>query len=112
WRLLPTLPDKRASTAVPVFRIIVGARQQFVRASRRDDVGGAVGPELRELGVVRNGEKQNLAGVGVDRGKQRRVAQVKVSLVKRDLRGILWESLKSVTLERAPALVAKRFVFP
>src|SRR5262245_34035235 len=102
-----------AHPAAPVVRIVVAMWQQFTGARRLDDSDGAVAPELRPLSVERYGEVQLLTGVGVDRGEQRGVGDVEISLIERDLRRVLREGLlESVALERAPVLGIDCFAFP
>src|SRR6516165_6168019 len=82
-----------AQPAAPLVRIIVAARQQFTGARRLDNGDSAVAPELRPLSVERHDEMQLLTGVGVDRGKQGGISDVEISLIERDLRGVLRECL-------------------
>ena len=73
---------------MPVIRVVIGARQEFVGAGCCDDIGGAVTPFLRALGIERDQEVQYLARIGVDDGEQCRVGDVAVALIERDLREI------------------------
>src|SRR5262249_35283873 len=58
----------RADPAAPIFRTVIGAWQQFAGARCLDDIDGAIGPELRALGIERQEEMQPLTSVGVRYG--------------------------------------------
>src|SRR5262245_35915841 len=103
----------RADFAGKLVWVLVRARQQVTGARRRDDVGGAVGPQLRALGGERYPKMQLLAGVGVDRAEQRRIGQLEVGLIERDLGRVSREfSLKAITRERAVIFRVERLAFP
>jgi hypothetical protein len=67
--------------APPILGIVEAAWQQLARARRLDDVGGAITPHLRPLGIKRDKEMQALAGIGVRRGEQRGIGDVEIRLV-------------------------------
>src|SRR5262249_44707099 len=92
-----------AQAASPILGIVEAARQQLAGARRLDDVGGAITPHLRPLGIKRDKEMQPLAGVGVGRGEQRGIGDVEIRLIERHLRGVLREGLlESIALDGAP----------
>src|SRR5262249_37331824 len=102
-----------AQAASPILGIVEAARQQLAGARCLDDVGGAITPHLRPLGIKRDKEMQPLTGVGVGRGEQCGIGNVKVRLIKRQLYGVLREGLlESVALGRAPVLGVDRLVLP
>ena len=59
----------RTDLAGKLIPVAVGARQQLAGARRRDDIGGAIAPQLRALGVEWHPEMQLLTAVNVDRGE-------------------------------------------
>src|SRR5262249_60214694 len=92
-------------SAAPVFRIVEGAWQQLSGARRLDDVDGAVGPELRALGVEWHEEVQPLTGIGVCHREQRGVGNVEIGLIERNLYSVVRECLfQPVTFNCAPVL--------
>src|SRR6516165_9676392 len=94
WKI-PAAPFVRAEFAAPIFRIIECPRQQLTRTRGRDDIGRAVGPELRALGV--------------ERDEQRWIRHIEIRLVEENLRVIVREGfLEPVALERAPVLSVER----
>jgi hypothetical protein len=103
----------RAHSASPVFGIIEATRQQFTGARRLNDVNGAVTPQLRALGIERHEEVQPLTRVGVGDGEQRRVGDVEIGLIKRDLCSVMRKGLRqSVALNRFPVLGVDCFMLP
>ena len=98
---------------MPIVRIVIGAVQQFAGACCGDDVGNAITPHLRALGIERHPEMQLLAGVSVDRAEQCRVGQIEISLIERNLRAIAWKFFfETVLSKRAPIFRAQRLAFP
>jgi len=71
-----------AHFAVPILGIVVGAREQFTGTRRLDDVGRAVGPHLRALGVEWHEEVQLLASVRVRHREQCGIGDVEVGLIE------------------------------
>ena len=65
-----------------------GARQQLLHFACAHDQRGAVARLLRERGIEGHEFAVKLEGVPVERGEQRRVGQVEVGLIERDLRRV------------------------
>src|SRR6516165_2018873 len=88
---------KRTPCTPMIFAAVICSRQQLTFSRCLDDVCGAVGIELRQLGLEGNEEEQNLAGVSIDRAEQYRAGYIEIGLIQRHLHGILRESfLQSV----------------
>ena len=102
-----------AHAASPILGIVEAARQQLPRACRLDDVGRAITPQLRPLGIEWDKEVQTLAGIGVGCGEQRGIGDVQIRLIERHLCCVLREDLlESVALDRAPVLGVDSLVLP
>jgi hypothetical protein len=68
---------------------------------------------LCALGIKWHEKVHALTGIGVERGKERRVGDVQIGLVKRDLCRVLGKGLgQAVALELLPAFGTKRFMLP
>lgn len=75
---LAALADGRAS-------VISGARQQFLAFARHDDLDGPIAHVLCKRGIERDQLAIELPGVAIERSEQRRIRQVEIGLVERDL---------------------------
>ena len=98
---------------MPVVLRTEAPRQQLAGARCFDNVGRAVAPQLRALGIERDEEMQPLAGIGVGRGKERGIGNVEIRLIQRYLRGVLREyPFESVALGRLPVFAVDGLVLP
>jgi hypothetical protein len=71
-----------ADPAMKIVRVVGEARQELASASCSDDRLGVADRALRALGVKRQGEVKNLAGVDVYAGDKRGIGLVEEVLVK------------------------------
>ena len=101
-----------AHAAVPILRVVVGARQQFARTCCFNNHDRTVGPKLRTLGVERHQKMQTFARICVQRGEQCRIGDVEIRLVEGDLRCVLGKRFEPVTFECAPVFRINRLVLP
>src|SRR6516164_9507139 len=102
-----------AHAATKILRVVVGAREQLTGSGRLDDEGGPIAPFLRALGRERHPEVQPLAAVGIGDREQCGIGLFEISLIERDLRGVLRKCfLKPVALDRAPVFPIGRLVLP
>jgi ABC-type lipoprotein export system ATPase subunit len=79
--------------ATPVSRILCEMREQFAGVRSLDDHQRAVGPVLRALGIERDGEVEEFAGISVYTSEEARRDHIQVGLIQTHLCAVLWENL-------------------
>ena len=90
-----------------------GARQQFLRIARPHDLHRAIAGALGKRCVERHQLAVKLEGVAIERGEQRRVRQLEIGLIERDLRGIDRPRQDDALLDHLlPGGGAERLVLP